>query len=66
MKVFVDTTRCVASGRCYEVAPRIFTMSDEGKSKLLIDIIDLSDSENRKKAEDAEMMCPAGAITLEY
>jgi ferredoxin len=35
MKIAVDTSKCHGHGRCYDIAPDVFTADDEGYVKLL-------------------------------
>ena len=65
MRVVVDRTRCQGQGRCYEIATDVFEQGDDGKSVVLVAEIGADDVERQLQAESAEMMCPAGAITIE-
>lgn len=65
MKVRIDLSRCQGHGRCYEMASAVFDCGPDGKPVVLIPEIDDEDVERKMQASSAEMMCPAGAITVE-
>ena len=62
MKVVVDMDKCTGHGRCYAVAPTVFTCDDSGYAELLHDG-DLS-PELEDAARRAVLNCPESAITL--
>jgi ferredoxin len=61
MKVAIDVDLCQGHGRCYEVAPEVFTDDDRGRGELLmVDVpADLQD-----KVRQAMNTCPERAITI--
>jgi len=61
MKVAIDVDLCQGHGRCYEIAPEVFTDDDRGRGELLmVDVpADLQD-----KVRQAVNTCPERAITL--
>ena len=61
MKVAIDVDLCQGHGRCYEIAPEVFTDDDRGRGELLmVDVpADLQD-----KVRQAANTCPERAITL--
>ena len=61
-RVRVDLERCVGHGRCYELAPRVFSDDDSGYCVLLRE--EVSGAE-REEAQRAEANCPEQAISVE-
>lgn len=61
LKVAIDVDLCQGHGRCYEIAPEVFTDDDRGRGELLmVDVpADLQD-----KVRQAANTCPERAITL--
>jgi len=61
MKVAIDVDLCQGHGRCYEIAPEVFTDDDRGRGELLmVDVpADLQD-----KVRQAANTCPERAITI--
>jgi len=61
MKVAIDVDLCQGHGRCYEIAPEVFTDDDRGRGELLmVDVpADLQD-----KVRQAVNTCPERAITI--
>jgi ferredoxin len=62
MQVRVDTDKCTGHGRCYAVAPLVFTCDDSGYGELLIEG-DIP-PEHEAKARSAVLNCPEAAIEL--
>jgi ferredoxin len=58
-KVIVDREKCIGCGTCASLAPELFEMDDEGKSKVLKP--EVSGSE----ADEAIESCPVEAISKE-
>jgi len=54
--------RCTGHGRCYAVAPTVFTCDDSGYVELLVDPELTPDLE--ANARKAALNCPESAITL--
>jgi len=65
MKVTVDHDKCEAHGRCYNFAEDLFERGPKGKAVVLVPEIGEDDLDMMRNAEAAQMMCPAGAITVE-
>ncbi len=59
LKVRLNRTACVGHGRCYELAPEVFTDDERGHGV----IIEAAVPEPlEKQARRAEANCPEGAI----
>lgn len=65
MQVKVDLNKCEGHGRCYEQGEEVFACGDDGKCTILVAEVDSDNMELLLQAEQAEMMCPVGAITVE-
>jgi len=62
MNVYVDQEACISCGRCEEICPAVFHLSEvTGKSE----VIDAEACDYTGCCEAAEENCPVGAITLE-
>ncbi len=61
-KVTVDRDACIGDGICASLCPDVFEMDDEGKSKVIKEVIgeDLHDC-----VQEAVDSCPVSCITLE-
>jgi ferredoxin len=60
MKLFVDEERCQGHGRCYAIAPELFTVTDDwGHSAALGEDVPEELAEDAKDAVDS---CPERAI----
>ncbi|MGA7055666.1 MAG: ferredoxin [Mycobacterium sp.] len=61
MHVFIDSEACQGHGRCYALAPEVYTADDEGRGEVIDGEIgeDLVD-----QARAGAMNCPESAITL--
>lgn len=62
MKVSIDTSKCQGHARCWEIAPEIFELDDEGYGTVLLDEVP---AKLEAKALDAVQNCPERAITAE-
>ena len=62
MKVRVDSEICVGHGRCYEIAPEVF--SDDERGHCVISQATVT-KENEAAARKAEANCPERAILIE-
>ena len=62
MKVRVDSEVCVGHGRCYEIAPEVF--SDDERGHCVISHSEVT-KENAAAARKAEANCPERAILIE-
>jgi ferredoxin len=62
MNVHIDGKRCTGHGRCYVLAPSLFTDDDAGYGQVIGD--GNVTAETQAEAELVVMECPEGAITL--
>jgi ferredoxin len=63
MKVIVDASRCDLHGECVIAAPEVFDIEDDKDD---VTVIAPEPGEHlRSKVEDAVLMCPVAAISLE-
>ena len=62
MKVVIDTVACSGHGRCYDLAPDLFTDDERGYGQVIGDGL-VSDL-HRDQADKAIRACPERAITL--
>ncbi len=62
MKLRVDLVRCVGHGRCYVLAPDLFSEDEHGRCVLLRETVP---AELAHQAHLGEENCPEQAITLE-
>jgi ferredoxin len=62
MKVVIDADACTGHGRCYMVAPSVFTSDDSGFGVAVTDV-DL-DPGQLVEARSAVANCPERAIAL--
>lgn len=60
-RVELDEVRCIVSGTCEALAPRLFRLDDEGILKVLIVALD---EELVELAREAVRACPSGALTF--
>jgi ferredoxin len=64
VKLLVDGNLCTGHGRCYALAPEVFSADDEGYSKVRDTIIDVA-PEHAEAARFGMGSCPEGAISIE-
>jgi ferredoxin len=62
MKVFVDSAMCQGHARCWERAPYVFELNDEGHA--IVKLADV-DGDDAVRAREAAKNCPEGAISVE-
>ena len=62
MKAAVDQEKYIGCEMCVATCPKVFRMSDDGKSEVYIDSIPPEEEENCKNAMED---CPAEAISIE-
>ncbi|MFH1682526.1 MAG: ferredoxin [Candidatus Woesearchaeota archaeon] len=62
-KITVDQDTCIGCGACTAVAPDLFEMDDNGKSKAKKG--ETSSEKELKAAQEAEETCPVQAIKVE-
>ena len=63
VKISIDSARCQGHGRCYDLAPSVFTEDDEGYGQAPDDGVVPAGQE--AAAQLAEANCPEQAITIE-
>jgi len=64
LRIVVDREACVGHGRCYSVAPDVFTCDDEGFVELVAG--DRPEGpELQRQARLAAQSCPERALTIE-
>lgn len=61
MRVAIDPERCTGHGRCYVVAPALFTDDERGFGQVIAGGQVMSDHE--EMAQAAALACPEHAIT---
>ena len=62
MKVKVDYDLCEANALCMSACPEVFKLNDEDE---LIILVEEPDESLRASVEDAAVLCPRLAITIE-
>jgi ferredoxin len=62
VKLRIDLDRCSGHGRCYEVAPELFTDNDDGYGEVTVESPDESQLEAARLAVNT---CPERAVLLE-
>ena len=60
--ITIDQQMCAATGFCVRVAPVIFELSDT--TGTAVARVAVAGPDLRPQAEEAEITCPTGAITL--
>jgi ferredoxin len=63
VKVLVDGASCMGHGRCYRIAPDVFTYDDEGYPTIRDELFDVP-ADRSAAADEAAGTCPEEAITL--
>lgn len=63
MRIFVDETLCSGHGRCYSLAPEVFSSDDDGFSLQRGQEFDVEPA-NEEKARAGAAACPEGAIKI--
>ena len=61
MKVNIDADRCQGHGRCYEVAPDVFTDDERGRGEVISAEVP---AHLEGQVRSAVMACPEKAITI--
>ncbi|MCK8647111.1 ferredoxin [Mycobacterium colombiense] len=61
MKIDVDRDRCEGHGMCEVIAPKLFSVDDEGHLTVLTDDVAPSDE---AQVRDAMLACPVAALRL--
>jgi ferredoxin len=63
MRVVLDAGRCELHGECTVAAPEVFTIDDDAE---VVTVVDAAPGEHLRTAvEEAVMMCPLAAISIE-
>jgi ferredoxin len=62
MKVIVDYDVCASTGSCMQVCPEVFEVRSDG---FLYVLQEEPPEELRDQVQQAEELCPTGAITVE-
>ena len=62
MKIHLDADRCQGHGRCYTIAPDLFTYDDNGQAVVVV--TDELTDEQVPKAQLAANNCPEYAIEV--
>lgn len=63
MKVRIDPDRCQGHGRCYDLAPELFTDDDEGFGQVVGD--GSVPAQKEPQARLAKANCPESAVLVE-
>jgi ferredoxin len=63
MKIAIDADRCTGHGRCYALAPELFTDDERGYGEVIGDGTVTAD--HVEAARRAVLACPERAITLD-
>jgi ferredoxin len=63
VKILVDGASCMGHGRCYGIAPDLFTYDDEGYPTIRDELVEVSE-DLAAAADEAAGTCPEEAITL--
>jgi len=63
MNIWIDPERCSGHGRCYAVAPELFTDDERGYGRVIGD--GAVDADQLAGARRAVLACPEGAVTLD-
>ena len=62
MKVTVDPERCQGHARCWDIAPEVFDLDDQGHGMVLVAVVP---AELEAGAREAAANCPERAIRLD-
>jgi ferredoxin len=63
MRVSVDTELCHANGLCIQVAPGVFVLEDD--HEVVHVVSDQVDEAERERVEEAVLLCPLRALSVE-
>jgi ferredoxin len=63
MRVRVDEARCTGHGRCYVVAPTVFSADADGYNAAIGEEVDIADAD-AELARKAISSCPERALTI--
>ncbi|EIV92268.1 ferredoxin [Frankia sp. QA3] len=62
MRLTIDNTRCQGHGRCYDLAPELFTDDDSGYGEVAVPDVPADRVELARRAAEA---CPERAVLLD-
>ena len=62
MRVQIDSDKCQGHGRCYDLAPAVFTDDEEGNGQVIGDGV--VTPANEEAAQLAVANCPESAISI--
>lgn len=62
MKIRIDHDACTGHGRCYTLAPALFTADDEGNGQVIDELVP---PEREADARRAVGSCPERAVLIE-
>jgi ferredoxin len=63
VKILVDGASCMGHGRCYRIAPDLFTYDDEGYPTIRDELVEVP-ADQAAAADEAAGTCPEEAIAL--
>ena len=61
MKIVVVKSKCLRSGQCTYLHPKLFKEGEGGYPEVLVEVVP---DDLKAEAEDAADICPSGAIDL--
>ena len=62
MKIVLNRAKCLRSGQCTYLHPKLFKEGEDGYPVILVDEVP---DDLKVEADDAAEICPSGAIDLE-
>ncbi len=65
LKIVIDTEKCIGCGSCAIIAPEVFEIGDDGKSKIKEGMDVIEDDSLKEQVIEAKEACPTGAIIVE-
>jgi ferredoxin len=63
MRILVDGASCMGHGRCYRIAPDLFSYDDEGYPTIRDELVEVP-AHRAAAADEAAATCPEEAIAL--
>lgn len=64
MKVFIDGDRCEGTAYCRAVNDKVFALGDDDVARVRVDPDDPLLAEHADDLEEAQNLCPTGAISV--
>jgi ferredoxin len=61
MRLIIDPDRCKGHGQCVLAAPNVVELGDDGKSRVIHELIGPGYAD---EARTAELLCPEEAVTI--